>query len=82
MMDTLIQLIQILFSWQFVTIGLATYTIVLVLRKVLEYLMETFAIFSKESKLWNDLVLPICPYFVGPLLAIALTTLPYPAGLV
>lgn len=73
-------ILQILLNWQFVTFGLAISAIIFVVRKVLEYLMETFTNLEKENKLWNDLILPILPVFLGALGGWLITGFPYPTG--
>lgn len=73
-------ILQTLLSWQFILFGLAIAAIVYVVRKIIEFLMDTYTSFSKESKLWN-LILTILPIFLGPLVAGLVKTLPYPNGL-
>lgn len=77
-MDTIL---QILLSWQFITFGLAIAAVVFVIRKIVEYLMETYTSLSKETKLWNHLMLPILPVLLGVLSSYFFKTFPYPGGL-
>jgi len=74
-------LLQTLLSWQFVFFSLGIAAVIFVIRKIVEFLMDTYKIFAKESKLWTDLLLPILPVFLGAGGAAALTMFPYPDGL-
>lgn len=74
-------ILQALLSWQFIFFGLAIAAIVFVTRKFVEYGLDNCKSLSKESKFWNDLILPVYPIFLGPFLAIFLKSFPYPDGL-
>lgn len=74
-------ILQTLFSWQFVVFGLAIAAIVFVLRKIAEYILSAYNLNSKESKLWQDLILPILPVVLGAVAGFLFTTYPYPDGL-
>lgn len=69
-------ILQTLLSWQFIIFGMAVAAIVFVIRKVVEYFLP-----SKDTKLWNDLLLPIIPVFLGVVLGWVFKTFPYPDGL-
>ena len=77
-MDTVL---QALLSWQFVLFCLALAAVVWVTRKIVEYGIDNWTIFSKESKLWKELVLPILPVFLGPLAAYLAKEYPFPDGI-
>ncbi len=70
--------LEVLLSWQFIAFGLSISALVLVFRRVIEYLIQNNNFFKKESKLWTSLILPILPVFLGPLGAYFLKSYPYP----
>lgn len=74
-------ILQTLLSWQFVIFSMAIASIIFVIRKVAEYLMDNYASAAKESKLWNELILPILPVFLGSFGAYFFKSYPYPNGL-
>lgn len=74
-------ILQTLFSWQFVIFGMSIAAVMFVIRKVAEYAMSNWAAAAKESKLWNDLLLPILPVILGATSALLIKTFPYPEGL-
>jgi len=74
-------ILQTLLGWQFITFGLGISAIVFVIRKLVEYLMETYTNLSKEAKLWNDFILPVLPIALGGFLGWLIKTFPYPDGL-
>lgn len=74
-------ILQMLLSWQFVLFGLAISAILFVVRKFVEFGMEKWAVLAKESKLWNDLLLPIAPVVLGGGLAVIIKQFPYPDNL-
>lgn len=78
-MDTIL---QTLFSWQFLIFGSAIAAVMFVIRKIIEYAMANWSPLAKESKLWNDLLLPILPVLLGAFGALVFKTYPYPDGLV
>jgi hypothetical protein len=75
-------ILSTLISWQLVFFSLGVAAGVFVIRKIVEYLMANHQFFSKESKLWTELLLPILPIFLGASCAILFKMFPYPSGLV
>jgi len=71
-------ILQTLLSWQFVIFSMAIAAVMFVLRTLAEYAMSNWASAAKESKLWNDLLLPILPVIVGPAAAVLIKAFPYP----
>lgn len=74
-------ILQTLLSWQFLVFGIAVAAVMSVLRTLIEYLMTSWAPVAKESKLWNELLLPILPVIIGSCAAVYDRTFPYPDGL-
>ncbi len=74
-------ILQTLLSWQFMLFGLAIAAVVFIVRTIVEYLIENYTPFAKETKLWNDLILPLLPVFLGPIGACLVKKFPYPDGL-
>src|SRR5574337_363255 len=74
-------ILQTFINWQFLIFGIAVVAVVFVIRKVAEYLLANWKPAAKESKLWNDLVLPILPIAVGSIGALIFKHYPYPDGL-
>lgn len=64
-------------SWQFVLFCLALAAITFVVRRFVEYFEKDVP----DLKLWNDLILPILPVFLGGGIASLVTMYPYPEGL-
>ncbi len=64
-------------TWQFVLFSLSVMAVMFVVRTIVEYFIKL----SKSSKLWNSLILPIAPIFVGGLMAYVLKMYPYSPGL-
>jgi uncharacterized protein involved in response to NO len=66
-----------LFSWQFLLFCLMVATIMYLIRVAVEY------IFSKavNSRLWNDLFLPILPPVIGAIIGYFASAYAYPEGL-
>jgi len=77
-MDTLL---QTLLSWQFMLFSLSIAAAVYVLRTMAEYAMTKWQFAAKESGLWNNLLLPILPVFLGGASGVLFKTFPYPDGL-
>ena len=73
-------MLQTLLSWQFVVFGLCIAAVMFTVRKAVEYVLVTWK-GKKNSKIWNDLLLPILPLFVGTLGAYVITSYPYPEEL-
>jgi len=74
-------ILQTLFSWQFLIFGIAVAAIMFVVRRTVEYGLANWTAASKESKLWNDLLLPILPVLLGAFGALIFKNYPYPDGL-
>jgi hypothetical protein len=74
-------ILQTLFSWQFVLFGMSVAAVMFVIRKIVEYLISTRTDLAKNSKLWNDLILPILPVVLGAVGALTIKQYPYPYGL-
>jgi hypothetical protein len=74
-------ILQTLLSWQFIIFGLSISAVIFVIRTIVEYLMSQYAAIAKESKLWNNLVLPILPIILGGLLGLFFKMFPYPDDL-
>lgn len=74
-------ILQIFLSWQFLIFGVGVCAVVFVLRKVAEYSLANWKPLMKESKLWNELLMPISPIFVGVIGALAIRSYPYPNNL-
>lgn len=74
-------ILQIFLSWQFLIFCVAIIAVVFIIRKIAEYGLANWAPIMKETKLWNDLILPILPVVVGFLGGLAIKSYPYPYGL-
>ena len=78
-MDTML---QALLSWQFLLYCLSIAAIIFVVRKVVEFAIDSPKIptgkMNKRSKLWRELILPILPVVIGPLGALMAKQYPYP----
>lgn len=77
-MDTLLQAIL---SWQFLIFCLAIFAITFVLRTIVEYFISNYTSFTKEAKLWNQVVLPILPILIGAVSAVLAKQYPFPEDL-
>lgn len=75
-------ILQTLLSWQFVIFSMAIAAVMFVFRTLAEYAISNWKPAAKESKLWNDLLLPILPVVLGPTAAVLIKAFPYPDGLV
>ena len=73
-------ILQVLLSWQFMLFGLAIAAVVYVFRTIADYFIS-LKMDPKKIKIWNELILPIFPVFLGVLVSDLLTTFPYPNGL-
>jgi hypothetical protein len=71
-------ILAILLSWQFVFFALAIAAVMYVLRILVEYFMQFAKGNPKNSKLWNDVLLPILPVILGAGSAFFLKLFPYP----
>ena len=77
-MDTILDTIL---SWQFIIFGVAVSAVMFVIRTIVEYIMSACKMAVKDSKLWNELFLPILPVIIGTVGAFFFKTYPYPDGL-
>jgi len=68
-------------SWQFIIFCLGISGIIYVIRTNVEYLLRNNRRFSKKSKIWRDLILPVLPVFVGICFAFLFKSYPYPKEL-
>jgi hypothetical protein len=66
-----------LFSWQFLLFSLGIFTVIWIIRTVVEYFIPT----AVGSKLWEKLILPVAPPLVGGLVALFAVKYAYPAEL-
>jgi len=67
-----------LFSWQFLMFALGISVIVWIVRTITEYFWPKL----DGNKLWEKLILPLYPIFLGALIAYFATGYPYPDGLI
>jgi uncharacterized membrane protein YedE/YeeE len=74
-------ILQVLMSWQFIIFSLGIVAITSVLRTVVEYILTNVKVMAKESKLWNDLILPIMPVVLGSVSTVFIKGYPYPEGI-
>lgn len=74
-------ILQVLLSWQFIIFSLGIVAITTVFKTIAEYLLKNVQVIAKESKLWNDLMLPILPVVLGPMGALLIKGYPYPEGI-
>lgn len=63
-------------SWQLILFSLGISAVIYIFRTMIEYILSRWK--SADSKLWNDLVLPIMPAIMGCISAAILDTYPYP----
>jgi len=68
-------------SWQFIVFCLGISGIIYVIRSFVEYTLANNKKFSKNSKIWRNLVLPILPVFIGAISPFIFKTYPYPQEL-
>jgi hypothetical protein len=74
-------ILQVFLSWQFIIFAVAIMAVVHVIRMFAEYGLSNWKPLMKESKLWNDLIMPILPIVVGVLGALVIKSYPYPNNL-
>ncbi len=71
-------ILKVLFGLPFIFFCLAISAVTVVLRKVIEYILENPRVpTSKNSKIWKELVLPIAPVVIGPVWAFLAPTYPF-----
>lgn len=66
---------ETLLSWSFLFFCLLLATVVEVTRRFVEYFEKDM----KDLKLWNNLILPVAPVFLGGIVAGLIKMYPYPA---
>lgn len=74
-------ILQVLLSWQFIIFSLGIVAVTTVFRTIAEYLLKNVQVIAKESKLWNDLILPILPVILGSAGTLLIKGYPYPDGI-
>ena len=75
--------IQVLWSWQLITFSLSVVAMVFVLKTVCEYTISAITKTDPQnSKIWNDMILPILPILMGMIGGFLFIGFPYPDGLV
>lgn len=72
-------ILQAFLSLSFIFLALCISAITFIIRKIVEYLLETHTVNGLESKLWKGLVLPILPLIIGSLAALFKNYI-YPTG--
>lgn len=72
----------IILSWQFVLFGLTITSAMSVVRIVVDYLLELNNKDPSKSQLWNEVVLPLLPLFLGGIGAVLFKSFSYPDVLV
>lgn len=72
-------ILQMFLSWQFIVFSLAIAAIIFVIRTAVEFFIKNTK--STAKKIWQDLLLPILPVFVGGLSAFLIKSYPYPNDL-
>jgi len=65
-------------TWQFLFFCIAIGAIVLFIRRLVEFIMDTAKV-NKDVKWWRDLVLPALPIVLGQGIALLVVSYPYPA---
>ena len=71
------QLLITLLSWQFLLFCLGLAAIVEVIRRFVEYFEHDL----KDLNLWNKLILPVAPVFMGVGFSLVIQAYPYPEGI-
>lgn len=72
-------ILQAFLSLSFIFLALSISGITFIIRKIVEYLLETHTTNGLQSKLWKGLILPILPLIIGSLAAL-FKNYTYPAG--
>lgn len=70
------QLLITFLTWQFLLFCLSLAAVIEVLRRFVEYYEKDV----KDLKMWNELILPSLPVFMGGFLGAVLKAFPYPEG--
>lgn len=77
--------LQALLSWQFVFFALAIAAMTFVLKKVVEFAIDSPSIptggMTKENRFWRELVLPIAPVLMGAGAGFFAHMYPFPEGI-
>jgi hypothetical protein len=77
--------LQALLSWQFIFFALAIAAMTFVLRKVVEFAIDSPHIptgtMTKENRFWTELILPISPVLMGAAIGFFATMYPFPDGI-
>lgn len=66
-----------LFSWNLLLFSLGIFSLVWVIRTVVEYYIDGV----EHNKLWEKLIIPLMPVLIGALVALIAKKYPYPDGL-
>lgn len=74
-------ILQILLGWQLVIFSLGIAAVIVVIRRIVDYILDNFTRFSQHTKIWNGLILPILPVLLGGIAGGVLSNFPYPDGL-
>jgi hypothetical protein len=76
-------IISELLGWQFVLFSLAIMAVTSVIRKIVEFILESIPtkLVSKTNKIWTELLLPILPVILGAVLGVICVQYPFPMGL-
>lgn len=77
--------LQALLSWQFVFFALAIAAMTFVVRKVIEFAIDSPSIptgnANKEGRFWREVVLPISPVLIGAGAGFLVKMYPFPEGI-
>lgn len=77
--------LQALLSWQFVFFALAIAAMTFVVKKVVEFAIDSPNIptgnATKESRFWREVVLPISPVLIGAVAGFFAKMYPFPEGI-
>jgi len=77
--------LQALLSWQFVFFALAIAAMTFVLKKIVEFAIDSESIptgsMTKENRFWKELILPISPVVMGAISGVLAKMYPFPEGI-
>lgn len=73
--------IEMLLSWQFIVFGLSIAAVIFVIRTGVDFCIKNFKLSQFKINLWQDLLLPILPVFIGAGSAYVMKSFPYPEQL-